>query len=266
MRWARINIKISNEAEDAVSNLLMEIGSGGVQIDDEGNNSMSLKAYFPTDDMIGQHILEIQKLLGDLRGLGINVGAGKITIDSIDEKEWTEPWKEFFKPLSIGKRIVVFPSWEKEELSSERDILIQIDPGMAFGSGRHSTSILCLELLEENIKGGENVLDIGTGSGILSIGAVKLGAARVLAVDVDERAVFVAKENFQSNNVDDKAFVLCSDGLNSVNGKYEIIVVNISAKIIVYIIPLLTPYLNPNGKLILSGILDTEAFQIQEKL
>lgn len=265
--WVRIRIQTSSEAEDAVSNLLMELGSGGVHIDDEGKNKISIKAYFPPDDMLGERVLKVQKLLEELEVFGINVGAGRISFEKVDEKEWTEPWKEFFKPLTVGRRIIVFPSWEMERAKSpEREIMIQIDPGMAFGTGRHSTSLLCLEFLEENIKGNESVLDIGTGSGILAIASVKLGAARVVAIDVDRRAVSIARENSQLNGVRDRISVICADGLGAVIGKYEIIVANISTKIILSMIPDLVSYLTEKGKLILSGILASEASEIQRSL
>jgi ribosomal protein L11 methyltransferase len=271
MRWTCISIQTSREAEDAISNMLIELGSGGVQIEDENIASIILKAYFPPDDMIGQRVSKIQKLLEDMRALKINVGKGRISMGSMDEKEWSEPWKEFFKPLAVGKRILIFPTWEAENiktilLSQKRDILIQIDPGMAFGTGRHSTTMLCLEFLEKVLKGGENVLDIGTGSGILSIASCKLGAVRAVAVDVDKQAVVIAKENSRMNNTDDSVILICCDGLDSVKGKYEVIVSNISTRIILSIIPRLSSYMTQDGKLILSGILESEASEIRDGL
>lgn len=274
MRWVCISIKTSIEAEDAISNLLMELDSHGVQIEDENRDKILLKAYFPTDDMIGQRILKIQELLENMRELGINMGSGRISIDSLDEKDWTEPWKEFFKPLSVGKRILVFPTWEIEKVNKEilpsqipkRDILIQIDPGMAFGTGRHSTTLLCLELLEQAIKGEEKVLDIGTGSGILAIAAAKLGAVKVMAIDVDNLAVNIAIENSKLNNISEKIIIRCCDGLNTIEDKYDIIVSNISTKIILSMIPEFPSYLKNHGKLILSGILESEKHEIHNAL
>jgi len=274
MRWVCISIKTSIETEDAISNLLMELDSHGVQIEDENRDKILLKAYFPTDDMIGQRILKIQELLENMRELGINMGSGRISIDSLDEKDWTEPWKEFFKPLSVGKRILVFPTWEIEKVNKEilpsqipkRDILIQIDPGMAFGTGRHSTTLLCLELLEQAIKGGEKVLDIGTGSGILAIAAAKLGAVKIMAIDVDNLAVNIAIENSKLNNISEKIIIRCCDGLNTIEDKYDIIVSNISTKIILSMIPEFPSYLKNHGKLILSGILESEKHEIHNAL
>jgi ribosomal protein L11 methyltransferase len=152
----------------------------------------------------------------------------------------------------------VHPSWEEVSESPSRDILIQIDPEMAFGTGGHSTTKLCLELLESVLKGGERVADVGAGSGILSIAAVKLGAREVVAVDVDERATVVARENSQRNNVDERIHVICGEGLGAVKGKYDVIVSNISTKIIFSMVPDFRYYLNDDGRLVLSGILGRE--------
>jgi ribosomal protein L11 methyltransferase len=269
MRWVRISIETCRESEDALSNLLMEMGSGGVQI--EGNNSISdtrvvVTAYFAPDDMIGERVSRITRLLENMRDLDINVGAGRISLDSLDERSWSEQWKEFFRPLTIGERILVYPSWENISESLPRDILVQIDPGMAFGTGGHSTTILSLELLENVLKGGEEVADVGAGSGILAIAAVKLGAKEVVAIDVDAEAAIIARENARRNGVGDKIHVICGELLSAVNDKYDVIVSNISSKAILSMIPDLRFYLSVDGRLILSGILESEVSEIQNEL
>ncbi len=111
MKWACISIQTSIEAEDAISNLLMDLGSDGIQIDYGNGYSVILKSYFPPDDMMGERISRVQALLENMQALGIDAGPGRISISNLDEKDWTEPWKEFFKPLAVGNRILVFPSW-----------------------------------------------------------------------------------------------------------------------------------------------------------
>jgi ribosomal protein L11 methyltransferase len=269
MRWAQISVDVSRESEDAVSNLLIEMGAGGVQIEDKGSISdrIIVTAYFPPDDMIGERVSKVTELLDNMRDLNIDVGAGRVYLhERLDERDWSERWKEFFKPLPIGDRVLVFPSWEDVTESPPRDILIQMDPGMAFGTGRHPTTVLCLELLENVLKGDEKVADIGTGSGILAIAAAKLGAKKVVAVDVDARAAAIARENSQRNGVSGRIHVICGELLNAVNGRYNVVVSNISGKAILSMISDLKFYLGVDGRLILSGILEREVSEIENEL
>ena len=150
-------METSRESADALSNLLLEMNSGGVQVEDENSHRVSITAYFPPDDMVGERVSKITALLQSLREMNVDVGAGRVTMESVDEQDWSESWKEFFKPLPIGERILVYPSWEDVSGFPSRDILIEIEPGMAFGTGGHSTTKLCLELLESVLEGGERV-------------------------------------------------------------------------------------------------------------
>lgn len=259
-------METSRESGDALSNLLLEMGSGGVQVEDEDSDRILIMAYFPPDDMIGERVSKITALLQSLREMDVDVGAGRVTMESVDEQDWSENWKAFFKPLPIGERILVYPSWEDVSEFPSRDILIQIEPGMAFGTGGHSTTKLSLELLESVLKGGERVADVGTGSGILSIAAVKLGAREVVAVDVDERVTVVARENSQRNDAGERIHVICGEGLAAVKGKYDLIVSNISTKIILSMIPDFRSHLNDGGRLIISGILGREAPEVRNEL
>lgn len=268
MKWVQISIETSREAEDALSNLLVEMGSGGVQIEDGSPKSskVTVLAYFPSDDLVGERVSRISSLLRDIRELNINVGTGRIRLKNLDELDWSERWKEFFKPLAIGKRILVYPSWENIDEFPTRDILIQIDPGMAFGTGGHSTTLLALELLEYILRGGEKVADVGTGSGILAIAAVKLGAGKVTAIDVDAKSVAIARENSQRNSVSDEIHVICGDLLSVIKDKYDVIVSNIYSKVILSMIPDFRYYLKADGRLILSGILERELPIIENEL
>lgn len=268
MKWVQVSIETSREAEDALSNLLVEMGSGGVQIEDGSSNSskVTVSAYFPPDDLVGERVSRISGLLRDIRELNIDVGTGRIRLKNLDELDWSERWKEFFKPLAIGERILVYPSWENIGEFPTRDILIQIDPGMAFGTGGHSTTLLALELLENVLQGGEKVADVGTGSGILAIAAVKLGAGKVTAIDVDAKAVAIARENSQRNGVSDEIHVICGDLLSVIKDKYDVIVSNIYSNVILSMIPDFRYYLKADGRLILSGILERELPIIENEL
>jgi len=271
MKLIQLSIDTTQEAEDALSDLLIDMGSGGVQTDyDSFGKKIILTAYFPLDDNVGERVYKIERLLEKMRRLKINTGKGSISINSLDDTDWTQAWKSFFKPLPIGERILVYPSWE--DVSSVfpdrgvRDILIQIDSGMAFGTGRHSTTIVSLELLEKAIKGGEIVADIGTGSGILAIAAAKLGAKKVIAVDIEPRAVEVAKANCELNGVSNVVQMICGDLTSAITGKFDILVSNILTKILIPMLPDIGSYLNRNSLLILSGILDTEVSEIENSL
>ncbi|MBD3181004.1 50S ribosomal protein L11 methyltransferase [Candidatus Poribacteria bacterium] len=268
MKWVQVSIETSAMAEDAISNLLMEMDSGGVYIKEDKLNSdrILVFAYFPPDDIIGERVSKINEYLENMRKIGINTGKSKVTIKQVDDEQWSESWKKFFKPLKIGKRIIVYPSWEDISNYQSRDILIEIDPGMAFGTGGHSTTKLCLEILEEIIKGGEIVADIGTGSGILAIGAVKLGASSVTAVDVDEKAIKIAKENLIKNKTIDAVKLLHRDLLSCSDDKYDIIISNISRQASLSIIPMAKELMLENGKIVLSGILRREAKEVHKSL
>jgi len=267
MKLARINIEARMEVEDIISCLLIDMNSGGVQSEDIRSESgkVKLSVYFPLDDTVGDKVFKIRKALDNMLELNPDLGDIKISLESLDDSNWTESWKSFFKPLLVGKRIIIYPSWEKAEFP-DRDIHIQIDPGMAFGTGKHSTTILSLQLLEKVIRGGEKVADVGTGSGILAIAAAKLGASKILAIDVDIKAVEIAKENSQNNGVSNKVDVVCGDLVTVVKGKFDVVVANILTKVLLPMIPYAKAYLNPDGYLILSGIMESEAFEIDKSL
>ena len=262
----RIDVDALSEAEDIISYLFLEMGSGGVQIEDIKSGKIRVSAYFPMDDNVGERVFGLRRSLDDIMKQNPDIGDPKISLKRVEDSQWTEGWRSFFKPIPVGNRTIVYQSWEDIDEFSSRDVRIQIDPGMAFGTGNHATTTLSLELLEKVIKGGEKAIDLGTGSGILAISAIKLGAGNVTAIDIDEKSVEVAKENANINGVGDKIKVICGNLLTGVNDKYDVIICNILTKIILPLIPSIKDYINPDGSLILSGIMDNEAVQIEDKL
>ena len=189
-----------------------------------------------------------------------------ISVEGMREEDWAESWKQYYKPVHLGK-ITVVPAWEKYEPSPE-EVVIRMDPGMAFGTGTHETTRLVLRLMQNEIKGGERVLDMGTGSGILSIAAVKLGAKSAAAYDIDPVAVKVARENARDGGCDNIT-VGVSDLLKGVDlsgGKYDICLANIVADIILRMLPDIHDYVKADGKIILSGIIAPRAEEIREAL
>ena len=186
----------------------------------------------------------------------------EITVVGVNEEDWANNWKQYYHTQRIGKRIVVTPSWEEYTPSGD-DVQMRLDPGMAFGTGTHDTTRLCLELLEEVVTPETRILDVGTGSGILSVGGVLLGAPSALGVDIDPVAVKVANENAEINEVSDKTEFVCGDLTDKVHGKFEIVTANIVADVIIRLLSTVKNYLLKGGVLIVSGIIDTRADEVE---
>lgn len=186
------------------------------------------------------------------------------TADSlgVDDKDWNENWKKYFKAFEVGERLAVCPSWENYENRDNRTVL-QIDPGAAFGTGTHATTSLCLGVLEDIVKEGDTVLDIGTGSGILAIASVLLGAGSAIGVDIDAQSVKTAKENSEINKVDSKTEFVVGDLADKISGKYNIVCANIVADVIIRLFSNVADYMAEGAKLIISGIIDIRADEVE---
>ena len=269
MKWAQITITTSQEASEAVANYLFESDATGVEIRDNpasNSPSVTLISYFPTDDLIGERVHDLREFLASLIQAGIDTQPAQVALESIEEDNWSEQWRSAFPPQKIGERLVIAPTWD-DTVPGPSEVLIRLDPGMAFGTGQHPTTQLALELLEMSIKGSDAVADIGTGSGILAIAAAKLGAKRVDAVDLDATTIPIARSNIQTNEVESVIQLYHGDGLNALERqKYPLIVANILTKALLPMIPRCPKFLEPAGRLILSGILATEASQIEAQL
>ena len=269
MKWAQVTITTSQEAAEAVANYLFDRDATGIEIRDNpdpNSPSVTLISYFPTDDLIGERVHDLREFLANLIQAGIDTQPAKVTLESIEQDNWSEQWRSAFPPQKIGKRLVIAPTWE-DIVPKPSEVLIRLDPGMAFGTGQHPTTQLALELLEATLKEGEVVADIGTGSGILAIAAVKLGAKRVDAVDLDATTIPIARSNIQRNKMEPVIRLHQGDGLNALERqKYSLIVANILTKVLLPMIPRCPKFLEPSGQLILSGILATEALQIEAQL
>lgn len=275
MKWYEITIKTEAQASEAVSEMLITLGANGVSIDDPDEirkniknlasmdyidkayidsiqNSYLIKAYFPNDTNIQQLKQEIQKKSEEINKI-FDLPVELLKCSEIDDEDWANSWKKYYKPFNISKRIVIKPTWEEYKTESG-EIIIEMDPGMAFGTGTHETTKMCAQMLDENIKEGNKVLDVGCGTGILSIIASKLGAESVLSVDIDSVATEITKENCSINNVDNLEVI--TGVLSDVKEyKYDVIVANIIADIIIGISQDISRYLKPNGVFISSGII-----------
>ena len=180
----------------------------------------------------------------------------KLDMDTCMTEDWINNWKKYFKPIPVGNKLLIHPIWEDEVDPMGRTV-IHLEPGLAFGTGTHETTRLCLETLEKYVKEGDEVLDVGCGSGILSIAALLLGAKRAVGIDIDELAVKTAIENAQMNKVEDKFEAICGDLTDKVSGKYKIVVANIVADIIVKLTKDIKLFLTDDATYIMSGIIDT---------
>ena len=226
-----------------------------LKIVDDGN--IKYGVYFTKDDSGKRQMANLIDFLEK------NIEGFSYSFEQIDNSNWGEKWKKSYKSFGIGEKILVKPSWEEIEKTDK--IVIEIDPKMAFGTGTHETTALCMAYVENEDLTGKTVLDIGSGSGILSILASKLGAKKVDACDIDPIAIESAKENIKINKTDNVS-VFYSDLLSEVDGKYDMIFANILAEIIVILLDDVDDYLNDEGILILSGIINPNAYLVKDKL
>jgi ribosomal protein L11 methyltransferase len=267
--WMEISCSVPSELADIVAEFLSSLSGNGVCIENLNVDAFShseipesataqIKSYFSTTEDSAGRLKEIEKFLEELAQRQPGLVLPRPELSSVKTEDWSTSWKVNFKPLRIGRRLLIVPSWEEPHPHPD-DIVLRLDPGMAFGTGGHETTRLCLELLEQIMDDmptllSPSVLDLGTGSGILAMAAVQLGAGRVCAVDIDPLAVEVARENLTINGLLDQ--VECSTTpLESLNGHFNVILANILAEELVRLAPFLSERLSPGGSLVLSGIL-----------
>jgi ribosomal protein L11 methyltransferase len=258
MRWAQITVDADAAAIDAVGNCLNEIGCGGFVVEDQFAPP-HISGYVPVDDRLEQRLEDLGEALAGLEGHGVSGAGTEITLRYVDEDDWANAWKAFYKPARVGNRLVVTPPWEAPP-HLPGDVTIIMDPGMAFGTGSHPTTRLCLAAIEDYVRPGMKVADIGTGSGILAIAAAKLGASHVNACDIDSLAVGIAAKNALANEVTIEV------GEQLPSGGYDVVVANILADVIIGMADDLTARLLPSGTLIVSGIIDTREADVSAAL
>ncbi len=265
MDWARITVTTAQEASEAVANLLFELNATGVELKDNEASTVNLIAHYPLDDRVGARMQKLRDFLTELPTWGIQPHPATIDLKHVKSEKWEEAWKSAFPPQRVGSRIVIAPTWI-DVPHNETEILIRLNPGMAFGTGYHPTTRLSLELLERTVEPHHQVADIGTGSGILTIAAIKLGAKHVDAIEIDPTAIPIAAANFQANGVAPKVHLSQGDGLRGIENRYHLIIGNILTKTIIPMIPFCVQRLYPEGIIIFSGILETEFAQVKSVL
>lgn len=283
MEWLEIAVRTPAEGVEPVSDIFIELGTGGVVIEDPAlilqyrrdthpdewavpgqaaENSLNLvKGYLPVQDDLLRRVEEIKSLVSQLD----LEPRPEILTHVVAEEDWAVAWKKFYKTSRVGRRLVIKPSWEDYQPLAG-DLIIEMDPGMAFGCGTHATTSLCLQLLEKYIKPGVSVYDIGTGSGILAVAAARLGAGRVLAVDIDPVACKTAAENAARNNVGETVSVRQGNLAELLESGADIVVANIIADVIAGFAPQAAATLKPGGTFIASGIIRDKAEMVRSAL
>lgn len=296
MNYHQITVHTVTEAVEAISYAFMELGAGGVEIFDPkdileqektpeswdyidedllkdlSRDEVLMRCYFSTEVIKDPTALEemVLKIREALHGIAeyLPIGSGKIETSMTAEEDWMNAWKKYYQPFHLGHHIYVVPSWIEPE-PQEDDIVLHIDPGMAFGTGTHETTSMCMAMLEEAVQSGDTVLDIGCGSGILGIVAAKVGAKKVICSDLDPNAVLVAKENVQKNHVEDVTSVFKGD-LTDVPAfqdlHADLIVANIIADVIIDLAPKAKGLLKNGGLFITSGIIRERAADVKNAL
>ncbi|MFJ7509944.1 50S ribosomal protein L11 methyltransferase [Peribacillus simplex] len=288
MKWSEFAIQTTNEAVEPVSNILHEAGASGVVIedplelvkerenvfgeiyhlnpDDYPNEGVVIKAYLPVNSFLGDTIDAIKESINTLLLFDIDLGKNVVSISEVNEEEWATAWKKYYNPVKISERFTIVPTWEDYTPVSSDELIIELDPGMAFGTGTHPTTVMCIQALERTVRPGDLVVDVGTGSGVLSIAAALLDAKRIQSLDLDEVAVQSAIQNVELNNVQDKVTVSQGNLLDGVNEQADIVVANILAEVIMRFTDDVAKVVKPGGYFIASGIIQTKKQDVKDAI
>ncbi|WP_135546697.1 50S ribosomal protein L11 methyltransferase [Paenibacillus cymbidii] len=297
MRWHEVTVHTTEEAVEMISNFLHELGAGGVSIEESGtlnkprDTSLGqwyelplndipegravIKGYFAEGTAMEGVMSELERRTAELADYDIDTGDPTFSVCDVDDEDWADSWKQYFKPLRISDRLTIKPTWENYEAGQD-ELIIELDPGMAFGTGTHATTALCLRTLEKVIQPGDDVIDVGTGSGVLAIAAAKLGAKHVLALDLDPVAVSSAQENTRLNGLERHITVRLSDLLQAIRTgtgadtgvtiPVQVVVANILAEILLLFMDDVYEALQPGGTYIASGIIHAKQQDVEQGL
>ena len=285
--WTKVTVTTGPEAVEAVAGILMTAGAGGIEIVDPRiweraaekdhygelypevepvlpGTPVKVIGYLAGDCRRAPILADVEERVLDLKELGLDAAPAKVAAELVRESDWAENWKKFYHPRRVGERVVIKPRWEEYEARSG-DIVVELDPGMAFGTGEHETTRLCLVQLEKRLQPGWVVYDVGTGSGILALAAARLGADRVEACDLDPVAAAAARENVMYNGLEGKISVQVGT-IEALRGKAQLILANIITDVIVDILPQVVQRLVDGGLFIASGIICERRDEVVEAL
>lgn len=276
MKWSEICIHTTNDAMEPIANILDEAGISGLVIEDPFDlvkerstffgeiyelnptkypkEGIYMKIYLPADRFLNEKVAEIERSINQLSEYGIELGENKISQNDVYEEDWETAWKKYYKPTKITDKMTIVPTWEPYE-PSKHELIIELDPGMAFGTGTHPTTALSIQALENYVENDDLVIDVGCGSGVLSIAAILLGSRHVYAYDLDEVAIKSTTSNVALNGLTAQITAKQNNLLNQVNLSVDVIVSNILAEIIVKFVQSAWNNLKRNGLFITSGII-----------
>lgn len=292
MKWNKYTLTTTAEAEDMISSMMMEAGIEGIEIEDKVPLSESDKSQMfvdilpegPADDGVAKisfylepdadnaaMLKAVEEGLEEIRSWGINIGAATIEASQTEDKDWINNWKQYFHQFHVDD-ILIKPSWEEVQPEDREKLLIQIDPGTAFGTGMHETTQLCIRQIKKYVTEDTVLLDVGTGSGILSIAALKLGARYACGTDLDPCAINAVKENMEVNGIpEDKYTVMLGNIIDDKEvqdavgyEKYDMVVANILAEVLVPLTPVILAQMKPGALYITSGIIDDKEGTVVE--
>ena len=297
MHWLELHIDTNHAGLDPVTALLSSLGIDNVMIQDEEEFQSFLEENRPHWDYVdedleremrGKSQVTFYLLAGDtgfaklgevrialqrLRESRSDCGPLLLTLQDVEDADWENNWKQYYKPLEIGERLLVVPQWEADQVDLRGRVPLILDPGLTFGTGSHATTRMCLTALEQAVRGGERVLDVGCGSGILSIAAVRLGAASALAADIDEQCLTVARDNAALNGIGPDTYtvrvgdLLTDETFRAALGSgYDLVLANIVADVILALAPLVHTLARPGGLFLCSGIIDDRAEEVADRL
>lgn len=276
MKWCEISIQTTHEATELIAEIFNDLGATGVVIEDPElvndyitsgkwdytdipiateTEVVTEKAYLAVDGELEGKLQTFKQEVKALEGRGVSIAPGIITTSELADEDWSDTWKQYFHTEKPGDRIVIKPSWEQYEPQAD-EIVVELDPGAAFGTGTHATTSMCICELEKLVQPGMKVFDVGTGSGILSIIAAKLGAKDIQAVDYDDSVLKIVQENLEENHVENVISVAQSDLMQNVHGKANLVIANIVADIIIRLFDQLDEHLEEDGTLLTSGIIE----------
>ncbi len=282
MNWTEISIRVNKSDTETASAIANMVVPYGIYVEDysdlevaaveiahidlidedllkKDRNSVIIHIYISCEENAEESVAYLTERFA---AVGI---AAEIESIGVDDADWSENWKKYFKAFPVGNRLAVCPSWEEYNNEDGR-VVLRIDPGAAFGTGSHATTSMCLELLDKYIAAGDTVLDIGCGSGILAITGVLLGADSAVGVDIDAQSVKVSKENAEINGITNKTEFICGDLTEKVNGKFNVVCANIVADIIIKLTPGVDAFMNDGAIFMCSGIIDLRADEVRKAL
>jgi len=282
--WKEYSIHVNKEAEDSVSEILMDLGSTGVSIADRTDfetlpeygfealweidedkfpkKGITIKGYFDVDTIDEDFDKKLHQRLDNLKAMDLTLEHYLVEASNLADSDWNENWKEFYHSVAVTRYLTIVPEWEDYEKKNAAEQLITLDPGLAFGTGTHPTTQLSVQALEMVLRGNEVVLDVGTGSGVLTIASALLGAQAIHAYDLDEMAVQSAKNNIALNDLDAEITVNENNLLNHVTMKADVVVANILANIVIDLVPAAMRVLRPGGLFISSGIIEKQKEEV----